>query len=237
MKKLLAILLSILLVCTLSACQSTKTWYSTDKDQDQTNVITVTKKDNNHLHVKAECFNGANTGLLEEDFLILEDGLAVYSGRNRLGYSYTVTLSYTEDRMRIKVDYSECGTESDALWFGNYVTISGRYSIEKPEFDNTNIVIEKVFKSDMELAKAVEEFLGGKEYETFIQDFGKSSRIKEEKDYTGRTIIKGELTGLGDWCGFYSTEDGYFYGIYNHRYFSNDPIYQNNPPDYLLSLY
>lgn len=237
MKKLLSILLTILLIGTLTACQSKKIWYSIGKDQGRTNVITVTKTDNKHLHIKAECFNGANTGLLEEDFLILDDGLAVYSGRNRLGYSYTVTLSYTEDRMSVNVDYTQCGTESDALWFGNNVIISGKYSLEKPEFDNTNIVIEKVFKSDMKLAKEVEELLGEKEYQVFIQDFGKSSRIKEEKDYKGRTIIKGELTGLGDWCGFYSTEDGYFYGIYNHRYFSNDPIYQNNPPDSLLSLY
>ena len=97
--------------------------------------------------------------------------------------------------------------------------------------------MEKVFLSDTELAKKVEETLGEKEYAVFVKDFGMSTTIYEDSYIKEQKVIKGKLNGLGEWCGFYSDPNGYFYGVYNHKCFSNDPVYQNNPPVLLRSLY
>ena len=236
MKKILAVL-SILLVCvSLSSCQSEQTWYLDNTAESAMNTITVRKTDSEHLHVKAVCRNGAATGCLEEDFTLIAEDLAVFSGRNDLGHSYTIVMSFTDKRLNVSVGHDNNADESEALWFGDSVTLSGRYTTQPPEYKTANIVMDKVFHSDAELAKAVEEVLGEEEYAVFIRDFGMSTYIHEDK-VNGRSVIKGNLKGLGDWCGFYSDPDGFFYGVYNHKCFSNDPVFQHNPPDFLMSLY
>ena len=236
MKKAIVSLFILLVCVSLSACQSEQTWYLINATETTMNTITVRKTDREHLHVKAECHHGAAVGCFEEDFTLIADNLAAFSGRNYQGTSYTVILSFTDQRLNVKIDHPSQATEAELLWFGDSISLSGRYTTEPPDFEYTGIVTEKVFYSDPELAKEVKEVLGEEEYAVFIHDFGISTSIYEDESY-GRTVIKGKLTGLGDWCGFYSDPDGYFYGVYNHRCFSNDPVYQNNPPDFLMSLY
>ena len=203
------------------------------------NTITVKKTDSDHIHVTAECQNGANTGCFEEDFTMLTDNLAVFSSRNIKGNSYTVSMSFTDNKLIINVEHSNSDTEAETLWLGDNIILSGRYTKEPPdqEYNYTGIVMEKVFNSDMELANEVEEILGEKEYAVFVKDFGMSTYIYEDTKIKEQTVIKGKLNGLGDWCGFYCEPDGYFYGVYNHKCFSNDPVYKNNPPQLLMSLY
>lgn len=236
MKKILTVILLLLFCVSLSACQAEQTWYLINGTEATMNTITVRNTDSEHLHVKAECHDGAAVGYFEDDFTIIAENLAVLSGRNYQGNSYTITMSFTDQRMNIHIDHSSCVSESELLWFGDSVTLSGRYTMEPPEYATAGIVMEKVFHSDTELAKAVKEVLGEEEYIVFVHDFGMSTSIYEDESY-GRVIIKGRLKGLGDWCGFYSDPDGFFYGVYNHKCFSNDPIFQNNPPDFLRSLY
>ncbi|MBQ3417723.1 MAG: hypothetical protein IJH32_07800 [Ruminococcus sp.] len=236
MKKIVLILLIIFVLFLLTSCQTEQLWYLADATETTMNTITVRKTDQDHLHVKAECINGVNTGCFEEDFTLITENLAVYSGRNYRGYGYTVILNFSDDKLKVDVKNTESATEAELLWFGDTVKLSGKYSLEKPDFEYINIVIEKVFHSDMDLAQSVESLLGEEEYAVFVHNFGMSTSIYEE-EVQGHKIIKGRLNGLGDWCGFYSSSDGYFYGVYDHRCFSNDPVYQNNPPAFLSALY
>lgn len=240
MKKILFTLLLFFVCLAITACHSEEIWYLSDKTSGATNnIITIKKTDSDHLHVTAECRNGANTGFFEEDFTIITDNLAVFSSRDRKGNSYSISMSFTDNKLIIKVNHSNKNTEAETLWFGNNVSLSGRYTKEPPNPDNNydSIVMEKVFHSDTELAKKVEETLGEKEYAVFVKDFGMSTYIYEDTKIKEQKVIKGKLDGLGDWCGFYSDQNGYFYGVYNHKCFSNDPVYQNNPPQLLLPLY
>lgn len=240
MKRILSILLIVFVCLSFTACQSVETWYLNDSTSGAAkNTITIKKTDSDHLHVTAECQNGANTGYFEEDFTMITENLAVFSSRNRKGNSFTVCLSFSDDKMMIKVDRSNKDTEAETLWFGDNVSLSGRYTKDPPDssYHYEGIVMEKVFLSDTELAKKVEETLGEKEYAVFVKDFGMSTTIYEDSYIKEQKVIKGKLNGLGEWCGFYSDPNGYFYGVYNHKCFSNDPVYQNNPPELLRSLY
>lgn len=236
MKKLISvILIAILSFCT-TACQTQQVWYRSDVDETCVNILSVSKKDKNHLHIKAECINGVNMGVFEEDFLLITDNIAIFSDRNFWENDYTVIARITEEKIIIKVRSSEKISEPKILNFGENVTLSREYTKEKPTFDYTNKVIEKVFLSDMELAHSVEEILGEKEYRDFIKAFGISSEITKT-ELGNKTIIYGKFEGLDNWCSFCNTSDGFIYGIYDNHYFSNDPIYQNNPPTFMGKVY
>lgn len=240
MKRILSILLILLAGFSVTACQSEEIWYFNDVTSGNAmNTITVKKTDSDHIHVTAECQNGANTGCFEEDFTLIADDLAVFSSRNIKGNSYTVSMSFTDNKLIIKVEHSNCDTEAETLWLGDNLSLSGIYTKDPPDpdYNYAGIVMEKVFHSDIELANEVEETLGEKEYAIFIHDFGMSTYIYEDTKIKEQTVIKGKLNGLGDWCGFYCDPGGYFYGVYNHKCFSNDPVYQNNPPQLLMPLY
>lgn len=240
MKKIISTLLLFFVCLSFTACQSEETWYLNDKTSGAViNTITVKKTDSEHLHVTAECRKGANIGYFEEDFTIITENLAVFSSRNIKGNSYSVSMSFTDNKLIINVDRSSTDTEAQTLWFGDNVSLSGSYTKEPPDpdYNYEGIVTEKVFDSDTELAKKVEETLGEKEYAVFVNDFGMSTYIYEDTKIKEQKVIKGKLSGLGDWCGFYCDQNGYFYGVYNHKCFSNDPVYQNNPPQLLMPLY
>lgn len=226
------VLIIILLV--LSACEYSKeeTWYRISYEAAQSNKILISKKTDKGFQLEADCVNGANIGKFNEEFIFVSDSKAVYSGKTNNGMEYKIFAIFNNKNMTLEFNCNDMISEWDALGFGNTVTISGEYSQKKPEYDYSDLVLKKVFLSDSALAERVKKYLGEKEYNTFVYDFGMSNYIYETEK-NGYRVIKGTLKGIGNWCAFCSDADGFFYGIYNDVYFTNDPIYKDTKPDFL----
>lgn len=233
-KFLQVLFVSIVFLLVLSACEDSKEeiWYRISYGAAQSNTILISKKTDKGFQLEADCVNGANLGKFNEEFIFVSDSKAVYSGRTNNGTEYKIFAIFNNENMTIEFNCNYMISEWDALGFGNTVTISGEYSPKKPEYDYSDLVLKKVFLSDSALAENVKEFLGEKEYKTFIYDFGMSNYIYET-ERNGYRVIKGTLKGIGNWCAFCSDDNGFFYGIYNDVYFTNDPIYKDTKPDFL----
>ena len=238
LKKLCLLFVILLSVFALSSCghQRDGKWYRINSGADQINEIEISDQTKDGFYLKAECFNGANMGFFEGSFVFDSENVATYSGESLYsGEKYVIHLIFNDDNIKIDVEHNESVPEWNVLDFGNMVTISGEYSREKPVYDYSDLVLEKVFLSDVNLSDSVKEYLGDEKYKSFIDNFGMSTYIdvQEENDYQ---VIIGNLRGIGNWCAFCSTMDGYFYGINNYEYFSNDPKYKDDPPDFLNSF-
>ncbi len=217
----------------LTACAYNKTekWYRISYGAAQSNTITVSDKSNEGFQLNADCINGANIGSFAGWFSFNSDTTAEYTGTSYNGRTYTISAEFSDEIMTLKVHSVDGNSESNLLGFGNAVTLSGEYSQSKPIYDYSDLVLEKVFLSDTSLADSVKGFLGENEYKTFVYDFGMSNYIYETEK-NGYKIIKGNLKGIGNWCAFCSDSNGFFYGIYNDKYFTNDSIYEDNMPDF-----
>lgn len=231
---LFVLLLIVLSIILLNSCSKSdaEEWYRTSYEAAQMNVITISKYTDKGFQLSAQCINGANSGSFEGWFSFVTDTKAVYSSVSDKGVSYKIFVEFENKNMKVECKSEEIYSEWDLLGFGNVVTISGEYSKEKPNYDYSDLVIEKVFMSDVQLAESVKQYLGDSEYNTFVMDFGMSNYIYE-KNNNGYIVTKGALRGIGDWCAFCSDSTGYFYGVYNDVYFTNDPIYKDSEPDFL----
>lgn len=218
----------------MCACSNSKIekWYRINYGAAQSNTITISNKSVEGFLLNADCINGANLGFWEGWFSFNSDTKAEYSSTSYNGQRYTIFAEFHGETMSLKVHCTEGYSEWDLLGFGNTVTLSGEYSQNKPIYDYSDLVFEKVFLSDRNLADSVKEFLGEDEYHTFVYNFGMSNYIYETEK-SGYKVIKGTLKGIGNWCAFCSDSNGLFYGIYNYVYFTNDPIYKDSEPDFL----
>ncbi len=225
----------IILILPSSSEKNISQWYRINQGEAQINEILITSQTTDKLHLEASCFEGANMGFFSEDFTLVSEDEAIYSGESYRGDQYVIRLTFEDDIMKISVEHSENNPEWVVLGFGNLVTMSGEYSKERPVFDYSDIVFEKVFLHDDNLSNVVRQYLGEEKYASFISHFGMSTYINIQNENGYRTII-GSLRGIGNWCAFCSTSDGFFYGIDNYKYFTNDPIYKDAPPSFLESF-
>lgn len=224
----------IFIMLILCACTDNQkdTWYRISYGAAQSNTVLISQKTDKGFHLEADCINGANIGKFSGEFLFVSNSKAIYTGKTEHGIDYKILVIFNNENMTIEFEPKNNCSEWNALSFGNTVTISGEYSRKKPLYDYSDLVFEQVFLSDTALAKKVREYLGEKEYNTFVYNFGMSSYIYETKE-SGYKVIKGTLKGIGNWCAFCSDSNGFFYGIYNDVYFTNDPIYKDTKPDFL----
>ena len=233
---LFVILLSAIAFTSCGRQSNNGKWYRINAGADQINEIEISNQTKNGFDLKAECFNGANIGFFEGSFVFVSENAATYLGESSYsGEEYVIHVIFNDDNIKIDVEHNENVEEWNILDFGNLVTISGEYAREKPTYDFSDRVLDKVFLSDENLSDSVKEYLGDEEYKSFVDNFGMSTYIEVQEE-NGYQIIIGSLQGIGNWCAFCSTSDGYFYGINNYEYFSNDPNYKDTPPDFLNSF-
>ncbi len=195
------------------------------------NLVTISENDENGFLMSASCKNGANLGEFEERFVYESKNKACFSGTSESGINFTVVAQFQDNSMKISVDSEGKHSEDVLLGFGFAVTLSGEYSKNKPEFDYTDIVLEKVFMQDKDVADLVKEYLGEQEFDSFVHNFGMSTHIFSEQQ-NDIAVVKGLLRGIGNWCAFCVDDDGYFYGYNNYEYFSNNPQFKDNPPEF-----
>lgn len=232
-KKLVLFIIITLILIVFTSCndKSIETWYRINMGAAQMNVLTISNKTSEGFSLQASCSNGANLGEFEGYFLYESENKAVFSGESFDGIDYKIIIEHENEILNISVVSNEFSPEYNLLGLGYAVTLSGEYSIQEPVFDYSERVLEEVFLSDTNVAKSVEEYLGQEEYESLIHNFGMSAIFQTEED--GHIVIRGNLRGIGNWCTFCSTTNGYFYIINDYEYFSNDPIYTNNPPEFI----
>ncbi|MBE7039567.1 MAG: hypothetical protein E7398_02425 [Ruminococcaceae bacterium] len=228
---LFIIITLMLIIFTSCNNENIKTWYRINMGAGQMNVITISEKTSEGFSLKASCSNGANLGEFEGYFIYESKNKAVFSGKSFDGIEYKVIAELKNEIMNISVSSDRLSPEHSLLDLGYAVTLSGEYSTEKPTFDYSERVLEEVFLSDENIAKSVKEYLGEEEYESLIHNFGISTIFETEED--GHVIIRGNLRGIGNWCTFCADANGYFYIINDYEYFSNDPIYKYNAPDFI----